>query len=123
MAAAGGGAVRVAVVPTEAVRATVAFAMPKLPPELGGGPSTPVSQGMQWIALGVDSPPKGVARLTIQAKDAEVGRKLHDLIETAFRSLRAQPGFPKDASVEKTMAALTPQVAGDQLKLTLDRRR
>jgi hypothetical protein len=120
LAAAGGGTVQVAVVPSDALRATAAFLLPKLPPELGGGPSTPISQGIQWIALGIDAPPNGTVRLTIQAKDADAARKLHDLIETGFRSMRAQPGFPQDASVEKSLAALTPQVAGDQLKLTLD---
>ena len=119
LAAGGGGAVQVAVVPTDALRATApsaaqAPAGARRRSEHADQPGDPVDRDRCRF------PAQRAARLTIQAKDADAARKLHDLIDTGSRSLRAQPGFPKDASVEKSLAALTPQIAGDQLKLTLD---
>ena len=100
LAAAGGGAVRVAVVPTEAAAGDDRVRAAQAPAGTGRRPEQPVSQGIQWIALGVDSPAERRRPADDPGEDAEAAGKLHDLIETGFRSPRRQPGFPKDASVE-----------------------
>src|SRR5207245_1099651 len=57
-AAAGDTAVQAILVPTNENRRVVEEIMPKLPPELGGGPITIVTRGILWAAVAVDLPPK-----------------------------------------------------------------
>ena len=65
-------------------------------------------------------PPAAGVRLTVQARDAESAGKVRDLNAISFRTLRARPGFPHDPAAERALSSLLPQIAGDQLKLTLD---
>lgn len=119
-----------AFLPTEAVRGLVGMSMPQLPPQLGGGPSTIISQGLRWLTISGDSPTaamprRAAVRLTIQAKDAEAAGKLNDLlakaIEMGKQSAKEQSKKPEDAAAIDTLfSLLTPEVAGDRLKLNLD---
>ena len=96
--------------------------MPKLPQELGGGPITPISQGVRWVTLAYDMPPKPLARLVVQAQNAEAAGQLRGIVDAGIRSLKAKENLPAGPvpEIENAIAALTPEVAGDQLRLTID---
>ncbi len=68
--AAGDTAVQVLLLPPAYSRRVVEELMPTLPKEIGGGPSTILTQGLLWAALGADAPPHTALRLIVQSQDA-----------------------------------------------------
>ncbi len=121
LAAGGNAAINVALIPPGGVRVALPVAMPKLPPELGGAPTTLLTQGIMWANLAVDSPPKAAARLTIQAADAETAKKLRGLLDTAVKSLKEQEKEVREMpEFDEIVKAVSPEVVGDQLKVSLD---
>ena len=120
LAAAGDGAVKAAYIPTAVIQVGLTFGLPQLPPELGGGPSTPLGQGVKWAGVGLGVPPKASVSLTVQASDAVNAGKIRDIADAGIKSLKAKPDFPAGPEMDKIIAAVTPQVQGDQLKVSLD---
>src|SRR5262249_19613118 len=64
------------VLPTADARRVVEEVLPKLPQELGGSPSTILTNGLWWAAVGADSLPNPALRIVIQSKDAASARAL-----------------------------------------------
>ena len=52
--------------------------MPELPKEFGGGPSTVLTRGLQWAAVGFDGPPEMSLRLAVESQDSAAAAKLCD---------------------------------------------
>ncbi len=120
-AAAGDTSAQFLVLPTADNRRVIEELLPTLPDELGGGPSTVLTRGLQWAALGFDGPPKAALRVVVQSQDAESARKLRAWLENALGALsrskevlRLLPNLPKLAP------DLLPKVTGDRLTLNLD---
>ncbi len=136
-AAAGDTAAQVLLVPTEDNRKVVEQLLPNLPPELGGASTRPVSRGLNWLALGVEAPPKLAPRLVADASDAKAAGELSGLLSGVIDALLKQPDFarlfPDAAGLRKLLAPKTNQnqvvleLAGqpllDQLKQPVDRAR
>ena len=57
-AAAGDTAAQVLFVPPRHWQRVIEEMMPKMPPAIGGGPSSIFTHGMRWAALGIDPPPQ-----------------------------------------------------------------
>ncbi|HEX5269925.1 MAG TPA: DUF1559 domain-containing protein [Gemmataceae bacterium] len=121
LAAAGDGALQVALIPPPSLTRVVGEMMPQLPREAGGGPSAPLTRGVRWAALGIEPPPKMALRLTVQSPSAAAAEALNNAVGRALKSLGEQkevvaalPDFPKMA------ARLAPKVEQDRLTLTLD---
>jgi hypothetical protein len=70
-AAAGDTAGQLLLLPTEDNRRVIEETMPELPAFLGGGPSTTLTQGLLWGAVGADFPPKMRLQAVVESKDAE----------------------------------------------------
>jgi Protein of unknown function (DUF1559) len=124
-AAAGDMAVQVVLVPTNENRRVAEEIMPKLPQELGGGPITIVTKGVQWAAFGADVSPQMSLRGTIQSQDGETAKNLRDLI-ARFYQLLGEEG-PKDRKArdlfpgfDKLAEQLTPKAEGDRLVISLE---
>ncbi|MCI0459302.1 MAG: DUF1559 domain-containing protein [Gemmataceae bacterium] len=120
-AAAGDTSAQFLVLPTADHRRVIEELLPTLPDELGGGPSTVLTRGLQWAAVGIDGPPKAALRVVVQSQDADSARKLRAWLENALAALgqskdvlRLLPNLPKLAP------DLLPKVAGDRLTLNLD---
>ncbi len=122
---AGDTAVQVILLPSNENRRIIEEIMPKLPPELGGGPITIVTKGALWGAAGIDLPPKTAFHATIQSQDSASAQKLRDLAarflqlvgEEGPHNQKARdilPGF------DKLVEALTPKVQEDRLVVTLE---
>jgi hypothetical protein len=119
--AAGDTAGQFLVRPTEDSRRIINQLVPKLPQELGGQSSSVLTQGVQWMAVGVESSPRLALKLVIQSENASAAQQLQHLIANAFSLLAKQPELRKLLpNIEQLAKAFTPQVAGDRVVLTLD---
>jgi hypothetical protein len=121
LAAAGDGALQVAIIPPPHLARVFDEMMPVLPKEAGGGSSRWLTRGVRWAALGIDAPPKMALRLTVQSPDAASAKALAEGVGRVLKSLGEQkevvaalPDFGK------TAALLVPKVEQDRLLLTLD---
>jgi hypothetical protein len=107
-------------VPAYARRA-VEELMPDLPKEIGGGPSTLVTRGIRWIAIGADVAPQLSGRLVIQSQDAQAAQALRDrwveILKLAGQHKEVRQVVPQ---FDKLAALLTPKLAGDRMSIALD---
>lgn len=74
--AAGDAPLRVVCIPTNDDRRVVEELFPVLPDALGGGPSTVLSRGLQWVAVAVDLKPEPRIRLVVESADAPAAEVL-----------------------------------------------
>jgi Protein of unknown function (DUF1559) len=120
-AAAGDGAVQLALIPPPHLARVIDEMMPLLPKEIGGGSSKVLTHGIQWAALGMAPPPKMALRLTVQSDNAASAKALSEGFVKALKTLSEQkevvaalPNF------EKMAAVLVPKVEQDRVVLTLE---
>ena len=114
-AAAGDTAAQLLLLPTADIRRVVEEIIPALPGAAGGGPSTTLTHGFLWAAVGVDGPPRASLRLVIQSQDAASARSFHTLLERVYKALgQARP------NIDKILPLLLPTVTGDRLTLRFD---
>jgi hypothetical protein len=111
---------QLAVVPPKEAAKVIEQLMPTLPAEVGGGPSTPLTRGFRWAAIGVDAPTLRLTA-TVQAADADSARALLDLLRKTCAAFGKTPHvhdlFP---DFNKLTDLLTPKVMDDRLELNLD---
>jgi hypothetical protein len=120
-AAAGDGAVQLAVIPPPQWATLVKTAAPILPKGLDEALTKPLTKGMTWAALGLDLSPKRAVRLTIQTADAEAARTLGTALAKAVQVVGAeQEGREVLPDLDKMAERLAPKVATDGVNLTLD---
>ena len=119
-AAAGDTTAQLLVLPTADARRVVEEILPVLPKEIGGGPSTVLTRGVRWAAVGIQGPPRMALNVVVQSQDAAAARKLRDWLSDALQALGrtkdVQRIFPEFAKVR---AAIRPKVEGDRLTLKL----
>jgi hypothetical protein len=117
-----GTAAQALLLPTADSRRVIEGMLPTLPAEIGGGPSTIITQGMLWVALGIDAAPEPSLTLVIQSQDAQAARaleeKLTQILQMTAQAEQVRAVLPK---VDDLIRLLTPKADGDQLKLALNR--
>jgi hypothetical protein len=122
-AAAGDTAIQVLLLPNAEQRRVIEEMAPRLPKELGAGPTRVVTQGALWTALGIDLTPKLALSVVAQSRDGAAATALHDLLKQAAKALGEKkevledfPGFAEHS------APFIPRVSNDQLtaKVTED---
>jgi hypothetical protein len=95
--------------------------MPELPAEAGGGPSTIITKGVKWVALGVNPPPKTAARLVVQSQDAPAAdallKKLNEAVKLVGQQDVTRKLVPK---FDQLVATLVPKVEGSRVVLAID---
>jgi hypothetical protein len=123
-AAAGDTDAQVVLIPTDDSRKVVEQTLPELPKELGGGATKVYTRGVQWLAVGVNGPPKPSAKLVIQSPDAESAKELHTAVSDVFALLAKMPA---DSEVKKTIPNLDavlktfmPNLKDDRLSVEVD---
>jgi hypothetical protein len=120
LAAAGDTPAQFLLVPTADARRVVEEILPELPREIGGGPSTVLTRGVRWAAVGIQGKPALGLNVVVQSEDAAAARKLRDWLGGALKALgrarEMQRLFPE---FEKVAAAIKPEVEGSRLTLKL----
>ena len=120
LAAAKGSTIQIAAALPADMRRVVAESLDKLPKEIGGGSGQDLADGLQWLSIGIDAPPKLSVTLTLQAKDGksaqQVRTTLVSAVEMLFPSDEAAREFPP---LKKLLPLLLPEVKGDKLVLAL----
>jgi len=123
-AEAGDAPLRVAFNPPKGLREMLASTK-ELPKELGGGPVTPVSNGLRWASLTLQIPSdheKFSLSLTIQANDAATAMALGGILDAVRQSMSRERGR-EAAEVNEFLSIVAPKPASDhpdQLRLVLD---
>jgi hypothetical protein len=121
LAAVGDATLQMAVALSPEARRAFEEIIPHLPAELGGGPSSLLTQGIRWVGLGLDGAPKARLQGVIQASDLETAAKLHQWLAGAFAKLDQAPELRKTVPIVELIAgSLQPAPAGDRLLLKLD---
>jgi hypothetical protein len=119
--AAGNGAVQIALIPPVYVQRVVEELMPQFPKELGGGPTSVVTKGVSWAAVGIELSPRPELRLTIQSADAQAAEAFRSKMAEVFRLVGLQKEVRATApKFGEIAAALLPTVEGDRLVLVLN---
>ena len=119
--AAGDTAAQALLLPPKYVARVIEELSPRLPRDIGGDSSRVVTEGMIWVALGVDPPPETSLRLVIQSKDHQAAVALHEGWVNLCRVFSQKDDVRRTVpQIDKIVALLTPKVQGDRLLLTLD---
>jgi len=119
--AAGDAAAQAVLIPPAYTRRVIAELMPQLPKEIGGGPSSILTQGISWAAIGIDLPPRAALHAVIKSHDAAAAEALCgkwvEVLRLAGECAEIHKAMPK---LDQAAPLLTPKVEGDRLVLTLD---
>jgi hypothetical protein len=120
MAASKGSTVQIAAALPAEMRRVLAESLDKLPKEIGGGSGQDLADGLQWLSIGIDAPPKLSVTLTLQAKDAKSAQQVHSTLATAVNMFANNEEATADFPPLKTLLPmLLPEAKGDKLVLAL----
>ncbi|MCA9234515.1 MAG: DUF1559 domain-containing protein [Planctomycetales bacterium] len=120
LSAAGDAPLKVCLLPTDDQRRVVDELMPTLPPYLGNEPSTALTRGVLWLAVGVDGPPQAALRVTVQSADEASAASLLRVWNAGVKSLLSRNDGPEGTAVLQSLLALiAPQQQGSQLTFSL----
>lgn len=119
--AAGDTAIQVVIVPPKHFAKVVEEMLPELPKEIGGGPSTIVTHGALWTAIGINVPPSASVKVVVQSQDAPAAAELAKKIDDIVRSVA---GLPQAKELGLQIGQLLPKplfaVEKDRLGLAID---
>jgi hypothetical protein len=119
--AAGDTAAQAILIPPSYWRRVIEEMLPTLPKVVGGGPSSVLTRGVRWAAMGADTQPKLSLRAVIQSQDREaataLGAKWSDLTRVIADEEEIKRNVPK---IDDIIRLLTPEVQNDRLVLHLD---
>jgi hypothetical protein len=122
-AAAGDTAAQLLLLPTADIRRVFEEMIPMLPGAVGDGPSTTITHGLRWAAIGVDGPPKAALQLVIQSRDAASARSFHAFLENSFKALAQEKQVRRSLpNADNILPLLVPTVTADRLTLKFDLR-
>ncbi|MGI8982371.1 MAG: DUF1559 domain-containing protein [Pirellulaceae bacterium] len=120
LAASKGATIQIAAALHDDVRRVLAESLDNLPKEIGGGSGQDLADGLQWLAIGIDAPPKLSVTLTLQAKDAKSAQQVRGTLSTAMTMFanneEATANFPP---LKTLLPLLLPEAKGDKLVLAL----
>jgi hypothetical protein len=120
IAASKGSTVQIAAALPAEMRRVLAESLDKLPKEIGGGSGQDLADGLQWLSIGIDAPPKLSVTLTLQAKDAKSAQQVRSTLATAVNMFanneEATANFPP---LKTLLPMLLPEAKGDRLVLAL----
>jgi uncharacterized protein DUF1559 len=114
--------IQILVLPPDFVRRTVVEMQPTLPPILGGGPSSTLTDGLVWGAIGAD-PGKSQAKLVIQSASDQaaqnLGVHLSKIVESLYQAMPdIQQRMPRD-NFDALASLISSSVEGDRLVIRI----
>ena len=113
------GELQIALAPTADQRKILEEMIPTLPRELGGGPITTLTKGMNWGLLDASFGPKSSLRATVQATDALAASDIKGLATTALKAAGQKVG-QQNKNLAKFLDGIEIRIAGDRLTSDLD---
>jgi len=112
--------IQVVLYPPEHVRRTFEELAPDLPDALGGGSSSVLTQGVHWLAIGVD-PEKLQTEIIIQSADDQAAENLAKHLPKMLRTIHAATPMFKERftpeNLQSVIQWLSPKVEGSQVKI------
>lgn len=110
--------IQIAMVPPSYAVRTFRELSPQLPSSLGGGSSDVLTDGIEWMAIGID-PQRLNGKWIIQSQSPDAASALADhlpkIMRSAQQSLASQTAAMPPASMDALLAWITPTVQGSQL--------
>lgn len=120
LAASKGATIQIAAALPEDMRRVVAESLDKLPKEIGGGSGKDLADGLQWLSIGIDAPPKLSVTLTLQAKDGKSAQQVRTTLSSAVDMLiKSDEAINQFPPLKNLLPLLLPEVKGDKLVLAL----
>ena len=114
--------IQVLLLPPDYVRRTVVELMPQLPPQVGGGPSEVLTEGLLWAALGLD-PAELRAELVVHSASETAARRLAEYLPTMLRSALDELPDREDPVTgevrELLLSLVDPEVEGQRVIVRL----
>jgi hypothetical protein len=115
--------IQVLLLPPEYVRRSVVELMPALPRQLGGGPSSLLTNGLVWASLGIDIAGPRV-ELVVQSSSEQAARDLSEylpkmLLGTYDGLANVKAKIPRD-KFQGLLPLIKPTVKGDRIAIWLD---
>jgi hypothetical protein len=120
LADAGDAPIRAAVIVSQDVRRVIEAFAGKMPPEMGGGPITVLTDGVRWVSLSIKLPPEPAVALHVQSKDADAARGFAGLIRLGLFASRMHAGGEGSQIGALLNPVIAPQVEGDKVQITID---
>lgn len=119
LASAGDAPVRMIVIPSQTQRRAINESMPTLPEQLGGGPTSAITQGLAWLACSLHTKPEPSIQIVAQAVDPEAAQTLAQIAGHAFKSLQTtlDDKNPLTVSLKVALGQMKPELRGDQIVL------
>ena len=115
--------IQVLLLPPTYVRRTIEELMPQLPAQLGGGPSTLLTDGLSWAALGID-PAHPRAELIVQSTSEDAARKLAEqlprLLQSLYDALPPVQTHLLPEMAKMLVSLVKPEVIGSRLSVRMD---
>ena len=118
--AAGDTDMQLLLIPTDDHRRVLREMMPRLPNELGGGSGRVVADGLRWIAVGINAPPRPQLSCVIQLRDAESAGLVKGVLSGIYLEF-ARTDLVRNAVpvIDEVLAALTPETKNSQLRISI----
>ena len=106
--------------PPDYFRPVIEQTLPELPKVVGGGPTTILTAGVQWAAVGIEIVPQPQVRIVVQSESPEaavaLAKKFGEACELLRKNEKARSDIP---SIDQVMPLLTPTVENDRVVLPL----
>jgi hypothetical protein len=111
---------KIVLTPPDYFRPVIEQTIPELPKMVGGGPSTIVTEGVQWAAIGVELLPQPSLRVVVQSESNAAAEVLRSAVvkasELGQQNEKIRQSIPE---IKQVLTLLTPTVEGDQVVLEL----
>ncbi len=101
-------------------RPVIEQTLPELPEVVGGGPSTVLTAGIQWVAIGIAVEQQPGIRVVVQSESPEAAAALAERFSEACGLLRKNEKARTDLpAIDQVIPLLEPAVENDRVVLTL----
>lgn len=116
--------IQILVVPPTHIWETYNELLPQLPQKLGGGPTSVVTNGLQWAAIGVDLKNADLS-VTIQSTDAQaadaLSKRILDLVHRMLDQVPDNSGIAQmRSSIKAILNVAKVSVNGDRIEIAVD---
>ncbi len=109
--------IQLLILPPDYVRATFQELLPTLPAKFGGGPTSTLTDGLKWTAIGID-PSKLSFQAVTKSSSPESAKALASHLPKLFASL-SESIPPIQNSVIQLLPLMKPTVTGDKITISI----